>query len=268
MSRTQDDPPPVGLKSLALPSEHGGWGMVVEPLLLGLLVAPSRGGAGVALAGLFAFLARHPLKLALADRLQGRRTPRTAAAEGVAAAYGAVALGGLALAARGTGPWWIPLAAAAPLAAVQFVHDVRLRGRQVLPELLGSVALTSLAAAVLMAGGWAPRIAVAAWGLLAAKGASAVLYVRARLRLDRGQPAGRATAIAGHVAGTLGAAALAAGALAPRLAVAAFALLLARAAFGLSPWHRAVRPQVVGLTEMAWGFAFVLALALGYGLGL
>jgi hypothetical protein len=29
------------LRSVALPSEHGGWGLTLEPAVLGLLVAPS-----------------------------------------------------------------------------------------------------------------------------------------------------------------------------------------------------------------------------------
>ncbi|MDX2007394.1 MAG: hypothetical protein SFU83_19325 [Meiothermus sp.] len=30
----------VPLRSVALPNEHGGWGFTLEPILLGLLVAP------------------------------------------------------------------------------------------------------------------------------------------------------------------------------------------------------------------------------------
>ena len=55
---------------------------------------------------------------------------------------------------------------------------------------------------------------------------------------------------------------------APRSAALVFALLLARAAHGLSRFHPRQRPQVVGLTEMAYGIAFVLALAIGYRFGL
>jgi hypothetical protein len=77
---------PVRLRSLALPVEHGGWGLLGEPLVLGLAIAPSWAGAGVGLFAAFAFLARHPLKLAAADWRQRRRSPRTLAAERVALA--------------------------------------------------------------------------------------------------------------------------------------------------------------------------------------
>lgn len=38
----------ISWKRIVLPSEHGSWGFLAEPLLLGLLAAPS--GAGAALA--------------------------------------------------------------------------------------------------------------------------------------------------------------------------------------------------------------------------
>jgi hypothetical protein len=74
---------PLRLKPLALPVEHGGWGLLAAPVVLGLLVAPSVAALGVGLGACLAFLARHPLKLAAADWRQGRRTARTRAAVGV-----------------------------------------------------------------------------------------------------------------------------------------------------------------------------------------
>jgi hypothetical protein len=253
---------------VALPVEHGGWGMLAEPLVLGLLAAPSGPGLGIGLAAVFAFLARHPLKLAIADRIQRRHTARTVAALRFVLLYTALAAASLALAASGPPRWWVPLAAAAPLALAQLAHDVRNKGRQLLPELLGAVALGSVAAALLPAAGWSVAIAGAAWVLMAVKAAAAILYVRARLRRDRGLAFGRSGVFAVHTAGLAAAAGLAALDLAPWLAAAGFSLLLARAALGLSGFGRRVRPQVVGLTELAYGLAYALAVALGYRLEL
>jgi hypothetical protein len=262
------EPSTIRLRSVALPVEHGGWGMLGEPLLLGLLVAPSIAGLGVALAAVFAFLARHPFKLAAADWRQGRHTARTAAATRFAVVYAGLAAAGLALAARSSSGWWLPLVAAAPLALAQLAHDVRHQGRLLFPELLGGVALGSVASAALLAGGSALPAAAALWALVAARETAAILYVRARLRLDRDLAASRAGAFFVHTLGIALSLALAAARLAPWLAAAAFVLLLARAAYGLSRFRRRVRPQVVGITEMAYGLAFVLALAIGYRLGL
>jgi hypothetical protein len=259
----------VSLKSVALPTEHGGWGMLGEPLLLGLLVAPSWAGLGVGVAALGAFLARHPLKLALADRLRKARYPRTAAAERFILIYGAVTLAGVAPAGtRGAAGWWVPLALAAPLALVQLAYDARHQGRGLVPELLGGAALASVAAAEIMAAGVPRAPAVAAWVFVAGKSVATVLYVRARLRYDRGLKVERGSAVVAHASALVLAAALAAGGRAPWLAAGAFVLLFARALYGLSPLHRRVRPQAVGIQEMAYGFAFILIVALGYARGL
>lgn len=258
---------PIRLKSVALPVEHGGWGMLAEPILLGLLVAPSWAGLGIGVAAVFAFLARHPLKIALGDLSLGRRTARTAPASRFALGYAAVALVALVPASDGASGWWLPLAAAAPLGLVQLVHDVRNRGRHLLPELVGGIALGSVAAAEVRAAGWSLTAAFVAWAVMALKAVAAILYVRARLRCDRGLEFGRAAVLVIHALGAAGALALAAQGRVPWLAAAAFAVLLARAAHGLSRFHRRVRPQAVGFLELAYGLGFVLATAAGYLIG-
>lgn len=62
------------IRPVAVPSEHGGWGFVLELALLGLLLAPAVAGTRLAMAMLGPFLARQSLKLVLADRRGGRRT--------------------------------------------------------------------------------------------------------------------------------------------------------------------------------------------------
>jgi hypothetical protein len=257
----------LNLKSVALPVEHGGWGMLGEPLLLGLLVAPSRAGLGVALASLGAFLVHHPLKLALADRRRRSTGPRTAAALGFILLYGVVGAAGLALASRGQRGWWLPWAAAAPFALAQFAYAVLNKGRQLLPELLGSVALSSVVAAEMRAAGLPLAFCLAAWAVFAAKAMCAVLYVRTRLRLDRGLSPDRAAPLTSHAGGVLLAAGLGLAGYIPWLATPAFILLMARAAHGLSRFHRRTRPRVVGMLEMGYGFSFVLIMSVGYALG-
>lgn len=256
---------PETWKSVALPNEHGGWGMLGEPLLVGLVLAPSAAGACLMVASLAAFLARHPLRLALSDRRRGSRYPRTAAAERMATLYAAVALGAatLALSAGGSRPF-LPLLAVAPLAAVQGVYDARLQGRRLAAELCGGVALAALAPAVLLAGGWDAAPSLAAGALVALKAVTSVLYVRTRLRLDRGQSPRLAPALTAHAAAVAAAAGFAAAGSAPWAGVCATSALLARAVHGLSPRRRMVRPQALGFRELAFGIGFALALALGY----
>jgi hypothetical protein len=53
------------LKGVALPASYGSWSLVSEPILLGLLVAPSWAGFLLALAGFLTFLLDQPLKIIL-----------------------------------------------------------------------------------------------------------------------------------------------------------------------------------------------------------
>jgi YwiC-like protein len=265
-----DRPPAVlNLKAVALPVEHGGWGFLLEPVVLGLLVAPSAAGLLYGVAALGAFLARHPLKLALLDRGKGTRTARTRAAERFVLAYGAAALLALLAAARLGGPRpLLPLLAVAPMGVLQVVYDARNQSRALLPETTGAVALGSLVSAVSLAGGLALAPALGLFALLAARGVAAVLYVRARLRMDRGKGRSVGPTYVSHGAGVGLAAGLANAGWTPWLAVGAFVVLLLRAVFGLSHGHRPVRPKVVGLTELAYGVLTVALLTLGVRLGL
>ena len=120
---------------------------------------------------------------------------------------------------------------------------------------------------MLRAAGWGMDVALAAWGLVAARTLASILYVRARLLCDRGLPCERTVALAVHGLAIAVALALAASARGPWLAVAAFALLAARAAYGLSRFHRPARPQAVGFAELAFGIAFTFAVAIGYAAG-
>ena len=259
---------PLRLRPLALPVEHGGWGMLAGPVLLGLLAAPSWQALGVGLGASFAFLARHPLKLAAADWSQVRRTPRTRAAERFGLLYASLAVGSLAWAAGAPSGWWWPLAFALPLALAQFLDDVRHQGRKLLPELLGAVALASVVGSELRASGWSLAASFSAWAIVAAKATAAVLYVRARVRCDRGLAFGRFAVLLVHVLGLATALALAAAQQTPWLAACAFGLLLARSAHGLSRFHRRVPPQTLGYMELSWSAAFVLLTVLGYATGL
>ena len=255
-------------KAVALPAEHGGWSFVAEPAILGLALAPSAAGACLALAALAAFLARHPLRLLLMDGHRAVRYPRTALAEGVFAGYAGLASLLVALALTlSPAPFWPPLLAAAPIGLVALAFDALGRSRDVVPETAGAVALGASATAIALAGGAPASLAWGAWALLALRAVSSVLYVRARIRLDRGLAAGPRVALAGHALALAAAAGLARSDWAPWLASAAFLVLLGRAAWGLSPWRRRVRPQALGYQELGYGVLTLALLALGYRVG-
>jgi len=57
------------LRPVALPVEHGGWGFLLEPLVVGLGVAPARSSLLLGVAACAAFLLRHPLRIVLSESL-------------------------------------------------------------------------------------------------------------------------------------------------------------------------------------------------------
>ena len=157
---------------------------------------------------------------------------------------------------------------AAPIGLLALSFDARGRSREALPELAGAVALGASAAAIALAGGARPGLAWGAWALLALRAITSVLYVRARIRLDRGLAAGPGLVLVGHAA----ALAAAAGARAIRLGALARHRLRSsccwlRAAWGLSPLRQRVRPKVLGFQELGFGLLTLALLAVGYRVG-
>ena len=255
-------------QAVALPAEHGGWSFLAEPVALGLALAPSAAGACLALGALTGFLARHPLRLLLMDHRRGVRYPRTALAEGAFAVYAGLTSLLVALAfALAPAPFWPPLLAAAPIGLVAVAFDALGRSRDAVPETAGAVALGASATAIALAGGSPSAAAWGAWALLALRAATSVLYVRARLRMDRGRSAGPRAVHVGHAAALAAAVGLAAAGVAPWLAPAVFLVLLARSGWGLSPGRCPVQPQALGWQEVGYGVLMLVLLTVGYRVG-
>lgn len=259
----------IRLRTVALPVEHGGWSLALEPVALGLLVAPSIAGLFMALATLGAFLARHPFKIVMGDRRRGRRFPRTAAAEAFLLLYGALALAS-ALAAAATASSYafiLPLLLAVPFVAVQLAFDAAGRSRSLAPELAGSAGLAAVAASIAMADGWTFSASTVLWGLLAARTVPSILYVRARLSVLHGEKPSKLPVNLAHVAALAIASVLAWLKLTPALAALALFVLLLRAAFGLSNRRDKGSAKRVGMAEVGYGAMTVLAIAAGYFFG-
>jgi hypothetical protein len=257
--------PKIKFKSIVLPASHGGWGFLLEPILLGLWVAPSVAGLWLAVAACAAFLVQQPLKLALGDRRRRRRYPRTIWAERFVLFFSAAILVALGLAISASqAPFWLPLMLAAPLALIQLYYDTQNRGRYLIAELSGAVALGAVAPAIAQAAGWSLALGMTLWLILVARTLASVVYVRARLRLERGQPVVTGPVWLAHVVGIALVAGLAWLELAPWLSVLALLLLLVRAVYGLSAYRRPVQPRTVGFQEMGYGLGLIILTAVGY----
>jgi hypothetical protein len=244
-----DQRPRASLRPLALPAEHGGWGFLLEPMALAMIVAPSMAGALIALGGVAVFLVRHPLKLAARDWFRGRH-PRTALCEVLVALYGLAALiaFGAEAAVAGTRPL-VPLLFAIPFGVTLLAYDTRNRSRALVAELSGAIAPAAMAASIALAAGKPVPMAVALSALMIARAVPAVLYVRSALR---GQS--RIFMLLAH------AMAVAVAAWISWMSAIAMLLLFARAV----PRARGVRAQTIGLREIGWGICCVLLIAAGF----
>ena len=257
----------VAAKSVALPAEKGSWSLVSEPILLGLLAAPSWAGAALAVGAFAMFLCNRPLKVYLADRRRGRAYERTRLARRYLLAYAAVAVAGLALG-LALGGWrpFAPLLAAVPLLALFAVYDQR-PGRHWQAELAAPVAFAAIVAAIGLADGWAWSPALGLWGFMIARAVPAVLFIRARLRLDKGKEAAPGESLlavfAAHALAVAAVVGLAWLGWLPWPAVVAAVVLLVRAVWGLSPWRWRISVIALGFLETGFGVLSVLLVALG-----
>jgi Ca2+/Na+ antiporter len=250
------------LRSVALPSEHGGWGLTIEPALLGLIVAPSIAGAALGLAALVAFVARTPVKLLLVDRWRRRRLPRTALAERVAIVelvVLAALLGLVALTAHGA--FWVPLLIALPLVAVELWFDMRSRSRRLVPELAGTIGVGSVVAAIVLADGGAVALAAGLWFVIAARAVASLPFVRLQLARAKQKAQQTIPSDGAQAAGlALGGAAVA---LDHRLLAGLVALVVVAVLHIAAARRHPPVAAVLGVQQMILGLVVVMATAVG-----
>lgn len=251
------------LREIALPTEHGGWALTLEPALLALLVAPSLAGTALAAAAFLAFLIRTPAKTILVDRWRARRLARTRLAARV---VGFELMLLLALIVTVTlladdRWWWVPGAVALPLLGVELWYDMRSRSRRLIPELLGAVAVAGTAAMITLADGQSRLLAIGLWVVLGGRVLTSIPHVRAQIQKMHNRSTSSLSTLVTDL-GALGAVALAPvldGRLVLGAAAVFFLIVLHRATAG-----RAVsRVTILGIQQTILGLAVVTATATG-----
>ena len=261
--------PVIKIRAVALPAEHGGWALIIEPIVLGLLLAPSISGVFIGLAALACFLTRHPLKVAAGDRRRNRVVKRTTLADRFALIYALLAIVFFAIAVSRTKPdFLLPFLIATPFLLVQFIYDARGHSRRLLPEIAGAYATGSIATAIALAGGWSKPTAYALWIIVACRNVPTILYLRVLLSRRRQEPRAMANGavVAVQLLALLVVLLLLFFKIAPTLAIVVFAILFVRAVIGLVDASVPV-PKKVGISEILFGAFVVLTVFLGYRLG-
>lgn len=253
------------VRQVALPTEHGGWAFLLEPIVTGIAIAYTSGALWVALLMIGAFLTRQPLKVLIADRFAVTTNERAILAMRFVLVYSVVFFAGLVgtLAAAGVRPL-IPFAIVLPLGVYQVYIDSVRQSRKLLPELTGAVAMSSSIAAIALAGDLPLPNVIALWALFASRSIASILYVRQRLRLEKGKKYSRAAPVVSHVAVLLLTAVLAKYSLSGTLTVIVMSALAFRAISGLSPNRRKLKAMQIGILEVVYGAIFVLSVVVGY----
>jgi hypothetical protein len=154
-----------------------------------------------------------------------------------------------------------------PLAVYQIYCDAFKKSRQLLPELTGAVAISSSVTVVALAGGLPTTVAYAFWAVFIARLIPSILYVRNRLRLEKGKPFSSLPVIASHLLALAAVVALAGFTGLSKLPAVMFAILLVRAVWGLSPYRKKVKAMRIGVWEVIYGTLTALSVVLGYYFG-
>lgn len=261
--------PKIRAKSVALPVEHGSWGFLFEPLIAGIAVAPSISSVWIAVLVIGAFLMRHPLKVILSGGRQQFGSPQMRLASKFLIIFAVVFLVGAVVSIWNIRPpSFIPFAVILPFAAYQIYCDATRSSRQLLAELIGSVAISSSIAVIVLAAGWESPKAYALWAIVVARLIPSILYVRNRLRLEKGKPYSQVVPIAAHFLAVLVVLMMAIYGVGSYLPVVIFAVLLFRSIVGLSSYRKKVKAMKIGIWEVIYGSLVALSIIAGYYTGI
>ncbi|MEY4924417.1 MAG: hypothetical protein RL598_936 [Verrucomicrobiota bacterium] len=247
--------------TLFLPREHGAWSLALEPLALGLLVAPSAAGGALTAAALAGFFARRPLRALLRGETSPDRN-LTRFTLGLLTLLVMIGLIELKLISGFTAAG--PLLLAVPCGALFIYFDHHHESRAAAAELAGCATFAILPAALARAAGWSAPTAWALAALALARSLPTVLTIRTYLRLEKNQGASRRQPLLAGVIALGVIAGLAREQLVPGLAVSFLALLLIRTFWLTSVWRPHLSAKQIGVNEASLGLLYLGVLAYAY----
>ncbi len=106
------------------------------------------------------------------------------------------------------------------------------------------------------------------WLVLMARAIPSIVYVRARLRLERGAATSRAPVHVAHLVALAAGLGLYVAGLAPALMAVGLGVLAGRAAVGLSAWRRPAKAKQIGFGELGYGVGYVALVVIGFRAGM
>jgi hypothetical protein len=242
-----------------MPREHGSWSLALEPIALGLLLAPSVAGGCLAGATFAAFLARRPLKTVLDNSIPtARRHLARRALLGLGGLSGVLATLAYCFAEGRFILWLLP---AVVLGAMFLWFDLRKAGREQAAEIFGSAAFAMITGAIVAASGRRSSAILVASFLMLARAVPTVLFVRAIVRGNKTGAFHPAAMLVSAIGAAAIATLLAVRDMMPILTVAPVLLLLTRAILFLGENRKLLRARTLGLQELIVGVLYVTTVA-------
>lgn len=178
-----DSSPRSVISQVSIPREHGGWGLSIEPVLLGLLVDPSWAGLCLGLMAIAMFIARTPLKVVLVDLWRKRWLQRTRVAAIIFSIESLLILvlfiASVVLAKQTS--FLIFIMISIPMVLVALYFDMKSKSRRLLPELAGSIGLASMVGSIVVSSGTDLKLAFGLWMVVSSRILASVPYVRAQM---------------------------------------------------------------------------------------
>lgn len=258
----------IKARQVALPTEHGSWGFLFEPLVAGLIIAPSLAAPWIAGMVISIFLLRRPLLILTADWLANRSMPQTVMAIKFSLLYSLIfCISVLGAASYTDSESFIPFILVIPVAIFQFYSGLAKQSRGLFAELSGAIAISSSVAVLLLAAGRPVPMAMAIWAVFIARIVPSIIYVRNRLYLEKGKGYSTKSTTIAHFAALALVGALAYMGLIPVLPVVVMTILLYRAIAGLLPGQKRLRAAQIGIRELIYGALTVLSVVVGHYFG-
>lgn len=247
------------LKTVAFPKEHGSWALTFEPLILALIVGYSLPGLFLFFGAAFAFLAHQPARILLTKGNYRTQAVTFLFIYGLPAAVFMLVF--LRLSTWNTS---LPLLIALALMFAYLIAEYFSLHRELITELMASVAMGLIALSIVLSGGWDWPKAFPFLILLYLRSLSTTLYVHYRLKLERKLTVSTFWSQIWQVLTLIIAFVLLFENLVPFLASLSILILGIRGIYGLSPWRKPMTVKQIGLAEFFFGLIFVLFTAVGY----
>ena len=252
----------INIRQIALPTEHGSWGFVLEPLLLALLVAYSLPGLMLSLCAFFMFLSYQPLRILFKKKNNNELNKYALIVFSVYVFLAAVF-------------FFITFSQSELIALTPFVLSViimliylimlyRQKNRELISELSASFSISILTLSILLFKGWQIKYVIAFLIVLLARSIPTTFYVHTKLQMFKKKefrntlPMISTYIFTGILFWTsmLG--------LTPFLTVAASLMLLVRSHIGIFYIKENFKVVNFGIMEFVYGGLFIIITAVGY----